>query len=68
MLNLLTFNYLLQSILNEMGNKMNTTEEKMGKAMTKLSQLLQTTDKGQMKTFMTLLCVAIVLFFFIMLG
>lgn len=51
-----------------MGNKMNTTEEKMGKAMTKLSKLLQTTDKGQMKTFMTLLCVAIILFFFLMLG
>ncbi len=51
-----------------MGGKMDKTEEKMGKAMSKLSQLLQTQDKGQLKTFMTLLCVAIVLFIFLMLG
>mmetsp|Transcript_26404 Transcript_26404/g.27450 ORF Transcript_26404/g.27450 Transcript_26404/m.27450 type:complete len:98 (-) Transcript_26404:52-345(-) len=55
-------------IIDEMGNKMDTSEEKMGKAMTKLSQLLQTTDRGYMKTFMTLLCIAIVLFLFLMLG
>ena len=59
---------MILSILNEMGNKMDKTDEKMGKAMTKLSQLLQTTDRGQMKTFMTLLCVAIVLFFILTLG
>lgn len=50
-------------LLDEMGNKMNKTEEKMGKAMTKLSQLLKTTDKGQIKTFVILLIVSIVLFF-----
>ena len=46
---------------------MDKTDEKMGKAMTKLSQLLQTTDRGQMKTFMSLLCVSIILFMLLVL-
>lgn len=45
-----------------MGNNMNKTEEKMGKAMTKLSKLLKTTNQGQMKLFLSLLCISIVLF------
>jgi hypothetical protein len=48
-----------------MGTKMNDTDKKMGKAMTKLSELLKTTDKGQIKTFIILLIVAIVLFFIV---
>ena len=50
-------------LLDEMGNKMDKTEEKMGKAMGKLSQLLKTTDKGQLKTFIILLIISIILFF-----
>lgn len=46
-----------------MDNGMTKTEKEMGKAMTKLSQLLKTTDKGQIKTFIILLVVSIVLFF-----
>lgn len=38
------------------------TEDKMNAAMKKLSHLLKTTNKGQLKTFLTLLCVAIVMF------
>lgn len=50
-------------LLEEIGNKMDETDEKMGKTMTKLSQLLKTKDKGQIKTFIILLIISIVLFF-----
>jgi hypothetical protein len=42
---------------------METTEKKMNFAMKKLSHLLKTTNKGQLRMFLTLLCVAIGLFF-----
>lgn len=48
-----------------MGNKMNDTDKKMGRAMTKMSELLKTKDKGQIKTFIVLLLSAIVLFFIV---
>ena len=48
--------------IKEMDEGMDKTEEKMGFAMKKIGTLLQTQNKGQIKTFLTLLCVAIVLF------
>ena len=42
---------------------MTKTEEKMNFAMKRLSNLLKTTNSGQLKTFLTLLCVAFGLFF-----
>ena len=40
---------------------MDKTEEKMGFAMKKLSELLKTAKKGQITLFLTLVCVAILL-------
>jgi hypothetical protein len=47
---------------------MDKTEEKMNFAMKRLSTLLKTTSQGQLKMFMTLLCVAILLFIFLLIS
>lgn len=54
--------------IKDMGDGMDKTEEKMGFAMKKLSTLLQTQNKGQIKLFLTLLCVAIVMFLILILA
>jgi len=41
---------------------MTKTEEKMGFAMKKLSQLLKTESESKIKMFLTLLCIAIIMF------
>lgn len=50
-----------------MDEGMTKTEEKMGFAMKKIGNLLQTQSKGQIRTFLSLLCVAIVMFFILVL-
>lgn len=57
-----------KTIIKEMGEGMDKTEEKMGFAMKKLSTLLQTQNKGQIKLFLTLLCVSIVMFLVLILA
>jgi diacylglycerol kinase len=41
---------------------MTKTEEKMGYAMKKLSALLKTESESKIKLFLTLLCIAIIMF------
>lgn len=53
--------------IKEMDEGMDQTQQKMGKAMQKIGEFLQTQDKGQIKTFLTLLCVAVGLFFVLLL-
>jgi hypothetical protein len=48
-----------------MDGGMTTSQEKMGYAMQKISHLLKTTNQSHIKYFMTLLCIAIVLFFIV---
>lgn len=47
---------------------MTQTEEKMSYAMDKLSRLLKTQNEGQIRMFLTLLCVAIVMFLVLVLS
>ncbi len=54
-------------MIKEMGEGMDKTEEKMGFAMKKLGNLLQTQSKGQIKLFLSLLCISIVMFLILVL-
>jgi hypothetical protein len=47
---------------------MDRTEEKMNFATKRLSTLLKTTSQSQLKLFMTLLCVAIILFLILLIS
>ena len=53
--------------IQEMNEGMDQTQKKMGTAMKKIGEFLQTQDKSQIKLFLSLLCVAIVMFFILLL-
>ena len=53
--------------IQEMNDGMDQTQKKMGTAMKKIGEFLQTQDKSQIKLFLTLLCVAIIMFFILLL-
>ena len=48
--------------IKEMDEGMDKTQNQMNYAMDKLSTLLQTKNKGEIKCFITLLCISIILF------
>ena len=48
--------------IKEMDEGMDKTQNQMNYAMDKLSTLLQTKNKGEIKCFITLLCISILLF------
>ena len=58
---------ILNSLIKDLDENMDKTDEKMGKSMKRLSNLLKTTNSSQIKTFLTLLCVCIVLFLVLLL-
>ena len=47
--------------IKDMGEGMDKTEAKMGFAMKKIGTLLQTHNKGQIKLFLSLCCIAIIM-------
>lgn len=49
--------------IEEMNIGMDQTQEKMGTAIKKIADFLQIENKGQMKLFITLLFIAIIMFF-----
>ena len=53
--------------IQEMNDGMDQTQKKMGTAMKKIGEFLQTQNQSQIKLFLTLLCVAIVMFFILLL-
>ena len=53
--------------IQEMSDGMDQTQKKMGTAMKKIGEFLQTQNQSQIKLFLTLLCVAIVMFFILLL-
>ena len=48
--------------IEEMNEGMDQSQEKMGAAMKKIGQFLQTQNQSQIKVFMTLLCISVILF------
>jgi hypothetical protein len=50
------------SLIKNLDKDMTVTEDKMNYAMKKLSTLLKTQSESKIKLFLTLLCVAIVMF------
>ena len=52
--------------IQEMNDGMDQTQKKMGKAMKKIGDLLQTQNQSQIKLFITLLFIAIVMFFMLL--
>ena len=53
--------------IQEMNKGMEKTQQKMGKAMKKIADILQVQSTGQLKLFFSLLCVAIFMFFMLIL-
>ena len=53
--------------IKEMDEGMDKTQNQMNYAMDKLSILLQTKNKGEIKCFITLLCISILLFLILIL-
>ena len=53
--------------IKEMDEGMDKTQNQMNYAMDKLSTLLQTKNKGEIKCFITLLCISILLFLILIL-
>ena len=53
--------------IQEMNEGMDASQQKMGYALQKIGQFLQTENKSQIKVFLTLLCVAIVMFLVLLL-
>ena len=53
--------------IQEMNDGMDQTQKKMGVAMKKIGEFLQTQNQSQIKLFLTLLCVAIIMFFILLL-
>ncbi len=53
--------------IQEMNDGMDQTQKKMGTAMKKIGEFLQTQNQSQIKLFLTLLCVAIVMFLILLL-
>ena len=52
--------------IQEMNNGMDQTQDKMGKAMKKIGDFLQTQNQSQIRLFISLLFVAIVMFFILL--
>ena len=48
--------------IQEMNEGMDQTQQKMGTAMKKIGEFLQTQNQSQIKVFLSLLCISIVLF------
>ena len=48
--------------IQEMNEGMDQTQQKMGTAMKKIGEFLQTQNQSQIKLFLTLLCISIVMF------
>ena len=53
--------------IQEMNDGMDQTQKKMGAAMKKIGEFLQTQNQSQIKLFLSLLCVAIVMFLILLL-
>ena len=53
--------------IQEMNEGMDQSQQKMGAAMKKIGQFLQTQNQSQIKVFMTLLCISIILFLLLLL-
>ena len=53
--------------IQEMNEGMDQSQQKMGAAMKKIGQFLQTQNQSQIKVFMTLLCISIILFLVLLL-
>ena len=53
--------------IQEMNEGMDQTQQKMGTAMKKIGGFLQTRNQSQIKLFLSLLCVSVVLFFILLL-
>ena len=53
--------------IQEMNKSMEQTQEKMGKVMKKIEELLHVQNIGQIKLFLSLLCIAILMFFMLIL-
>ena len=53
--------------IQEMNDGMDQTQKKMGTAMKKIGEFLQTQNQSQIKLFLSLLCIAIVMFFILLL-
>ena len=53
--------------IQEMNNEMDKTEKKMGKAMKKIGEVLHVQNQGQVKIFLSLLFIAVILFFMLIL-
>ncbi len=53
--------------IQEMNDGMDQTQKKMGTAMKKIGEFLQTQNQSQIKLFLSLLCVAIVMFLILLL-
>ena len=54
-------------LIKNLDIEMDKTQDKMNYAMKKLSHLLKTTSQSQIKLFLSLLCVAILLFIILLL-
>ncbi len=53
--------------IQEMNEGMDQSQQKMGAAMKKIGQFLQTQNQSQIKVFMTLLCISVILFLVLLL-
>ena len=56
-----------KAYIQEMNEGMDQSQQKMGAAMKKIGQFLQTQNQSQIKVFLTLLCVSIFLFLLLLL-
>jgi peptidoglycan hydrolase CwlO-like protein len=52
--------------IKEMDQGMDKTQEQMGFAMSKIGTLLKTKSKGEIKCFLSLFCLGIILFFLLL--
>ena len=52
--------------IQEMNEGMDQTQQKMGTAMKKIGEFLQTQNQSQIKLFLSLLCISIILFMVIL--
>ena len=53
--------------IQEMNDGMDQTQKKMGTAMKKIGEFLKTQNQSQIKLFLSLLCIAIVMFLILLL-
>ena len=52
--------------IQEMNEGMDQTQQKMGTAMKKIGEFLQTSNQSQIKLFLSLLCISVILFFILL--